>query len=554
MNKKENTYRFLFYFIWFCLLVIQASFTDLLDDEAYYWVYSQHLSLGYFDHPPMIALMIKAGYSIFQNELGVRLFSIIACMLSIFIIEKTLIKSNFLLFTAIVSSIFIAQLGGFIAAPDSPYILFTSLFVFQFRKFLSNPNVIQSIILGIIAAGVLYSKYHGAMIFLFLGITHLRLLKKPHIYIALMIGVLCYLPHFIWLYKNDFPSFQYHFIDRNVQPYSIKHTLLYLLGQFGIYGPITSIFIFYALFKFKKTNDFTRAIKYLAIGVFSFLFFFSFKGTIEANWSLGIFSIVIIITHEVLNNHDKIRKIFFYTVPLSLILILSLRIFLVYDFSGGLIKGNEDFHNKKEWANEISKLAKNKPVVFINSYQKTSIYSFYTHNMAVSMNNLHGRKNQFEFLPILDSLQGKKVLVVANWEAPETQSYFYRDKEIRYIEIERFSCFNAVHFYNSIKEMNVQKGEKIKMNVTVGSYLNKNVFFTKNPTYSSFIKYYYFVNKDLKFEQTTNIEFTESLMQKEIELNLMTPPESGEYDLQISVVTGWLPPPFNSKKWRVSVK
>jgi hypothetical protein len=28
-------------------------------DEAYYWLWSRHLALSYFDHPPMIAYLIK---------------------------------------------------------------------------------------------------------------------------------------------------------------------------------------------------------------------------------------------------------------------------------------------------------------------------------------------------------------------------------------------------------------------------------------------------------------------------------------------------------------
>ena len=50
----------LFYLVWLALGLIQAGTTELLDDEAYYWVFSQHLDWGYFDHPPMTALLIRA--------------------------------------------------------------------------------------------------------------------------------------------------------------------------------------------------------------------------------------------------------------------------------------------------------------------------------------------------------------------------------------------------------------------------------------------------------------------------------------------------------------
>lgn len=58
-------HRLLFYGLWLLLGLLQAGLTELQDDEAYYWVFSRHLDWGYFDHPPMTALLVKAGYAIF---------------------------------------------------------------------------------------------------------------------------------------------------------------------------------------------------------------------------------------------------------------------------------------------------------------------------------------------------------------------------------------------------------------------------------------------------------------------------------------------------------
>ena len=46
---------------------------ELTFDEAYYALWSQNLSFGYFDHPPMVALWIRASTSLFgTSEFGVR--------------------------------------------------------------------------------------------------------------------------------------------------------------------------------------------------------------------------------------------------------------------------------------------------------------------------------------------------------------------------------------------------------------------------------------------------------------------------------------------------
>ena len=38
-----------------------AARLPLFPDETYYWDWSRRLAGGYFDHPPMIALLIRAG-------------------------------------------------------------------------------------------------------------------------------------------------------------------------------------------------------------------------------------------------------------------------------------------------------------------------------------------------------------------------------------------------------------------------------------------------------------------------------------------------------------
>jgi len=42
-----------------------AATVPLLPDETYYWEWSRHLAAAYFDHPPAIALLIRAGTTVF---------------------------------------------------------------------------------------------------------------------------------------------------------------------------------------------------------------------------------------------------------------------------------------------------------------------------------------------------------------------------------------------------------------------------------------------------------------------------------------------------------
>src|SRR5690348_10470338 len=63
------------------LRLIAAAVTPLSFDEAYYWTWSKHLAGGYYDHPPMVALVIRLGTMIAgDTELGVRLVSILLAL------------------------------------------------------------------------------------------------------------------------------------------------------------------------------------------------------------------------------------------------------------------------------------------------------------------------------------------------------------------------------------------------------------------------------------------------------------------------------------------
>src|SRR3954471_19946594 len=63
------------------LRCLAAGFTPLTFDEAYYWMWSKHLSFGYYDHPPMVALVIRLGTVIAgDTEFGVRLGSVLLAL------------------------------------------------------------------------------------------------------------------------------------------------------------------------------------------------------------------------------------------------------------------------------------------------------------------------------------------------------------------------------------------------------------------------------------------------------------------------------------------
>lgn len=134
MSFIRKHHLLLFFLTWFLLNLVQAAKTELFNDEAYYWIYSKYLDWGYFDHPPMIAILIRAGYNLFQNELGVRLLIVLCNIFTLFIIYQLLLRKNDGLFYAITSSFAVLQIGGMIAVPDLPLAFFVALFFWLIKN------------------------------------------------------------------------------------------------------------------------------------------------------------------------------------------------------------------------------------------------------------------------------------------------------------------------------------------------------------------------------------------------------------------------------------
>ena len=60
------------------LRALMAADLPLSADEAYYWLWSRHPAAGYFDHPPMIAWLIRAGTLLFgDTPFGVRFAGVV---------------------------------------------------------------------------------------------------------------------------------------------------------------------------------------------------------------------------------------------------------------------------------------------------------------------------------------------------------------------------------------------------------------------------------------------------------------------------------------------
>ena len=67
----------------YVIRLIVNQMMGLMPQDAYYYFYSEHLALSYFDHPPMVAYMLKAFSLVFGKSVAaVKLTDFIVTLFS----------------------------------------------------------------------------------------------------------------------------------------------------------------------------------------------------------------------------------------------------------------------------------------------------------------------------------------------------------------------------------------------------------------------------------------------------------------------------------------
>jgi hypothetical protein len=403
----------LFYLAWLLINLVQAGNTGLLDDEAYYWVYSRFLDWGYFDHPPMIAVLIKAGYSIFPNELGVRFFIVLMSTATLWMIHQLAGSRNDKLFYLIAASMFLLQIGSIIAVPDLPLMFFIALFFLVYRRFLERPDLLASITMGVIISAMLYSKYHAVLVIFFTLLSNPKLFLRWQTWLAASIALALFMPHIWWQYEHGFPSVKYHLVERNATIYQSGFTTEYITGQLLLAGPLIGWILLWAAFAYKPVNQLEKALKWSLAGIYLLFFMATFKGRSEANWTVPAFVGLIVLANKYLHEKPRlsvwVNRLF---LPAFLV-IMAVRVYMIVDIKPSPLVKKDEFHKTKEWAKIIQQKANGIPVIFMSSYQKASQYWFYTGDTSYALNSIYYRRNNYNFWPLERRLQQKRVYVLS---------------------------------------------------------------------------------------------------------------------------------------------
>lgn len=237
--------------------VIVAAFLFPGFDEAYYYLYSRHLSWSYFDHPPMVAITTGLGwwFTGIISPLTIRIGALALYLISLGLFfwtgQRLYSKRVGILAVAIATLIPLFTLGfGVLTSPDNSLIFFwTITLALAAWEFFPSPGENQFIykpswklcLFGLTIGLACLSKYHGFILglcllgFCLTSRRHFKALKSPWLAIALLMFLLTLFPLIYWNIQHDWISFRFQLSMRFDNSSSSHFSLFQLLGYWIIH-------------------------------------------------------------------------------------------------------------------------------------------------------------------------------------------------------------------------------------------------------------------------------------------------------------------------------
>lgn len=489
LKKVLFEYRWFLSF-WFLINLLQARYTYLHYDEAYYWLYSKVLSWGYFDHPPMIAISSKIGDLLSHTTLGLRIIPVIIGVFVIssiiFLIDDKKNKNNVFLYI-ISFPLITTHIAGFLSLPDALLCFFFVLFLILYKKYLRDDSVNVVLALSITIACMIYSKYHAFIILLLVLLANFKLVVKKSFWLIFLLTIFLLIPHIFWQINNDYPSFIYH-LDTRASGFNLNNLFEFIFGQILLAGPLSGIIVIYLTVKYEAKDIFEKTLKYIAIGFYLFFIFYCINGRVEAHWTSVSTIALIIISYKQLRNISKIDKFFRYLIYPSIFLIFCARIVLIEDNFSEKLSLKRNFINMHNWSNELDSIARGADILFTNKYQNVSIYSYSKNKLYPSALKTGTRFSQIDLFKLDSIYGGKKVFALdfgndIFWKSKNGSEHYgsFINDYYSYtgVEIENSILtyskstlnleFDLVNKSSKSRFLNYDKNQKLKLTCYLGS-------------------------------------------------------------------------------------
>ena len=363
--------------VWWVCNLLQAGFSELANDEAYYHMFAENLAWGYFDHPPMTALLVWLGEHLFGANWACGFSSRCCKPLYLYIlwriIRPRMPTGAMRRSSSSSASTLMLQLYGFIAVPDGPLMMTTALFLLTFKRFSENRRWAW-LWMGVAMALMAYSKYHGALVVLFTLAVTPPCVPASDLYLSGAVALLLLVPHFMWQAGHDWASFAYHLAGRN-SVFRLNYVAEYLLQPAGDFQSLLRAAVREGLDRREAAERRRTCAEVYPRGVHR-LFSCSrhSRGYVQPQWVIVAVFGLIYTLFTYARRHPRIRR-YLMCAGLATILLAGLvRLEMIFNPLGLRF---EVFDNPASYG-RIAGIAGGRPVIFRHGYAVAAKYAFYT--------------------------------------------------------------------------------------------------------------------------------------------------------------------------------
>lgn len=550
---------------WLLLHLLQAAFTGILHDEAYYWMYSRRLAWGYFDHPPGIAVLVKAGYYLIPHTLGVRLFTCLLAPVGFWMIWRIAAsygaRATDLLY--LIAGTLLCHMFSFVSTPDAPLLVLTCLYLYLYRRYLQQDDWRNALLLGICIALMFYTKYHTALILLLTIAAYPRLLLRRTFYLVAGVALLCFLPHILWQQAHDWPSIRFHLAGRSREAYAPFITYSYILNEILVFGPLISLPMFWILRRRPSGDIFLRTLYVLFWGFLGFFMLSSFRGWVEPHWTSPVVPAFLVLGAIGLRTQSKGMQQFIRQAGLlTFLLLLPLRYILTDGDLAARWGMHTEIHNWDKWAEAIQRKTGDLPVIFLGSFQRPAKYTYFTGKFATSLNPNTYRLNQYDLWRFEDTLQGRRVaLLTRNPSEFTSDSVRTPTGDKLYIGI-----IPALRSYYDLPidlelpgpESSYPAGGRIEARITLHNTRSEPIILPGEGDSAIVLKCTYFLYKGIVLQEPVEVLWPDSVLQPgksvSVAVQIPVPDKKGVYQMTLSLDTYPLPSAMNSGYHRIEAE
>jgi 4-amino-4-deoxy-L-arabinose transferase-like glycosyltransferase len=374
--------------------LVLVSITPLTSDENYYWVWSQNLSLSYYDHPPMVAWLFKLGDTL--PEFMLKWPATLLGHASLLIWGGFLRNIGFndsqvrLWFTLAVMAPLVGM-ATMILTPDLPLLFFFSVAVFSFERALTSRGVKAYAIFGLSLGLGFTSKYHIVLIapclIMYLATSgRWREIEWKNLTWVILFSLIGAAPVLIWNYQHDWASFLFQLdhgmgrkVWRPIWPLEYLGSLVFLLSPIYLRPFVRGI------------RDFKQPLLiYLGLPIFLFFLATSFRSKVEANWS----QLAFLPTLSLLAFYDKTK----WKSKFTLLVWTSLLGVLLYSWGRTWYPGCPDKLCEPRRYEVVMDIAKDYQPFLASNYQMASYLWFQTKKPHYKLYDM-SRTDYFDHFP-----------------------------------------------------------------------------------------------------------------------------------------------------------